>query len=188
MSYLTLTEAAQYVSEKTGIEIEPAALLRTGALGHLLIVAYFDSLMHNLSAHRNDDVLGHLVVPPRYLAKIENEGQAVIEGAFSLDGKNAYAPFVMRTRDQLRVLVKDLDGLIPRVVSATPKASIGTKKKLTVAQEKEIRQKHEKGESIASLAKVYGVSRPTIDRCFAPKEATTLQDAWGTQKPTRRAK
>lgn len=120
MTYLTLSEASEYVNCKTGLQVDPAALLRAGVLGHLPIVAYFDGLMRNNTAHKNDEVLGHLVVPRRYLATIENEGQATIKGAYGLDLITTYAPFVMRTRDQLRVLVSDLDRLMPNLVEVNP--------------------------------------------------------------------
>lgn len=68
--------------------------------------------MRNLNGHRNDDVLGLLTIPPRHLLEIETDGQARIVGAFSLDGKTGYSPQVVRTRDQLRVTVSELDRAI----------------------------------------------------------------------------
>lgn len=117
MSYLTLPEAAQYVTQQTGLQIEPAALLRVGVLNEILIVAPFSSLMRNLTAHKNDGVLGLLVIPPSHLLEIESEGQAKITGAFSLDGTIAYSPQVLRAHDQLRVLVSELDRFMPRWVT-----------------------------------------------------------------------
>lgn len=113
MSYLTLSEAAEYTSHKTGLEIEPAAMLRAGVYGALLITAPFSSLMRNLTDGRNDEVLGLLVIPQQHLLEIETDGQAKIIDAASLNGGTKYSPQVTRTRDQLRVLVSELDRLMP---------------------------------------------------------------------------
>ncbi len=116
MSYLTLSEAAQYATNKTGQQIEPASLLRAGVLGTLLIAAPFSGQMRNLVAHRNDEVLGLLIVPRQHLFEIEAKGQATIKGAYSLDGKTAYSPQTITTRDELRVQVSELDGFIRSLV------------------------------------------------------------------------
>lgn len=118
--YLTLSEAAEYVKNKSGHAVEPAALLRAGVHGVLLIASPFSSLMRNLTAHKNDDVLGLLVIPPRHLLEIETDGRARITGATSLDGLTAFSPQVDRTRDQLRVLVSELDRLMPYWLDGTP--------------------------------------------------------------------
>ena len=124
MSYLTLSEAAQYVNHKAGLQIEPAALLRAGVHGVMLIAAPFSSLMRNLTTHKNDEVLGLLVIPPMHLMEIETEGQTKIIGATSLDGKTGYSPQVTRTRDQLRVLVSELDRFMPYWVTTQQKAPV----------------------------------------------------------------
>lgn len=118
--YLPLAEAAQYVTNKTGKECEPDALLRAGVHGALLIAAAFSGQMRNLTAHKNEDYSGLLTIPPRYLLEIDTHGKAIIERAFSLDGKNCYAPLKIRTREQLRVLVSELDRFIPYIVEITP--------------------------------------------------------------------
>lgn len=132
MSYLTLIEAAEYVSDRTGLQIEPAALLRSGVRGVMMIAAPFSSLMRNLNAHTNEHYLGLLVIPPMHLLEIETDGQTRIVGAFSLDGKTAYSPQVVRAREQLRVLVSELDKVMPYFVkldtaSPAPVATGGVK-------------------------------------------------------------
>lgn len=120
IGYLPLAEAAQYVTNKTGKDFQPDALLRAGVHGALLITAAFSGQMRNLTAHKNEDYSGLLTIPPRYLLEIDTHGKALIEGAFSLDGKNGYAPHETRTRDQLRVLISELDRLIPTIVEIAP--------------------------------------------------------------------
>lgn len=109
MSYLNLTEASQYIRNKTGLDIDAAALLRAGAHGALLLLASFDGRMRNLTAHADEDYSGLLTISPRCLLKMETEGHATIEGAISLDGKTTYAPHANRSVEQLRVLVSELD-------------------------------------------------------------------------------
>lgn len=123
MSYLTLAEAAQYVQQKSGVEIEPAALLRAGVLGHVRIVGAFSGLMRNLNLHEDEDVLGLLLIPQRHLLEIETDGEAAIKGAFSLDGKTAYSPQVTRTREQLSILLSELDRIMPYVTGAAAETS-----------------------------------------------------------------
>ena len=118
--YLPLAEAAQYVTNKTGKECEPDALLRAGVHGALLIAAAFSGQMRNLTADKKEEYSGLLTIPPRYLLEIDTHGKAIIERAFSLDGKNGYAPLKIRTREQLRVLVSELDRFIPYIVEITP--------------------------------------------------------------------
>jgi hypothetical protein len=120
MSYLTLSEAAAYVNHRSAHNVEPAALLRSGVHGVLLIAAPFSGLMRNLTNSRNEDVLGLLIIPPRHLLEIELEGEARILGALSLDGSTMYSPQVKRTVHQLVVLVSELKRFIPLLVS-TPK-------------------------------------------------------------------
>src|SRR5471032_3377228 len=109
MSYLSLDEAAQYAAQKSEVEISASALLRMGAMGHLLIVAYFDGLMRNLNTHDDEDYAGNLVVAPRQLATIESTGQAIVTLATSLDGKTAYSPQLQRGRGELRVLISEIN-------------------------------------------------------------------------------
>ncbi len=118
--YLPLAEAAQYVTNKTGKECEPDALLRAGVHGALLIAAAFSGQMRNLTAHKNEDYSGLLTIHPRHLFEIETDGQATIVEALSLDGSACYAPHKIRTREQLRVLVSELDRFIPYIVEITP--------------------------------------------------------------------
>jgi hypothetical protein len=122
MSYLSLPEAAEYLQHRTGVEINDASVLRMGTMGHLLIVAYFDGFMQNLTTRNNEEVVGHLVIPPRHLAAIENDGEAIIIGASSLDGRAFYSPQAQRTRAQLRVLTSELDRIAP-FLFATPAAA-----------------------------------------------------------------
>ena len=138
MTYLTIQEAANYASRVKGFTVEPATLLRAAIHGVLPITATFNGLMRNLTAHTNDDYAGLLILAPRDLMTIETEGQATIEGAFSLDGETAYSPQVQRTLDQLRVMVPHLDKFLPLLESrdtqttsaATPAAKTVTKKAL----------------------------------------------------------
>ena len=118
--YLPLAEAAQYVTNKTGKECEPDALLRAGVHGALLIAAAFSGQMRNLTAHKNEDYSGLLTIHPRHLFEIETDGQATIVEALSLEGSARYAPHKIRTREQLRVLVSELDRFIPYIVEITP--------------------------------------------------------------------
>ncbi len=118
--YLPLAEAAQYVTNKTGKECEPDALLRAGVHGALLIAAAFSGQMRNLTAHKNEDYSGLLTIHPRHLFEIETDGQATIVEALSLDGSARYAPHKICTREQLRVLVSELDRIIPYIVEITP--------------------------------------------------------------------
>jgi hypothetical protein len=115
MSYLTLKEAGEYLRRKTGIEIDEAALFRAGVGGVLLIAAPFSSVMRNCTAHTNENFAGLLVISPLHLLEIETSGQTKILGAISLDGKTAYAPNVIRTHEQLRVLVSEQVWLGPKV-------------------------------------------------------------------------
>lgn len=119
MSYLSLPEAAEYLQHRTGVEINEASVLRMGTMGHLLIVAYFDGLMRNVTAHENEEIVGHLILPPRHLAAIENDGEDLIVGATSLDGQMGYSPQRVRTRAQLRVLTAELDRVAP-LLNAVP--------------------------------------------------------------------
>jgi len=116
--YLPLDEAAEYVTTRAGVHVTPAGLLRAGVHGVLLILAPFSGQMHNCTNNSNDDVLGLLEIPPRHLQEIETDGQTVIKGAFSLDGKTSYSPQMMRTHEQLRVLVSELDRTMNMWVSA----------------------------------------------------------------------
>lgn len=113
MSYLALGEAAAYVKNRSGHEIEPTALLRAGVHGALLVAAAFSGLMRNTSKHQNEDVVGLLLIPPRHLLEIEIEGQAKILGAMSLDGANMYSPQVIRSFSQLVVFVSELERVMP---------------------------------------------------------------------------
>jgi hypothetical protein len=117
MSYLTLREAAAYINHRSVHEIEPAALLRAGVHGALLIAAPFSGLMRNMTYSRDEDVLGLLIIPPRHLLEIELEGGTRILGAISLDGGTMYSPQVKRTLQQLVILVSELDRFIPMLVS-----------------------------------------------------------------------
>ena len=189
MSYLSLPEAARYVTHKSGIEIEPSALIRMGALGHMLIVAYFDVLMRNLTAHKNDEIAGHLIVPPRHLAAIENEGEATIECAFSLDGKTAYSPQQNRTREQLRVLVSELDRIIPTLRQlpgpddeATDAPSALTQHPMVDQTPPRFAQKsHLQGEAILKCIEVLGHTASALPRPDTGKPGVKTA-VWGKVK------
>lgn len=119
MSYLTLSEAADYASRAKGFTVEPATLLRAGIHGGLRIAAPFDSLMRNLTTHANEPYVGLLFLNPDDgdLFRIESFGQATIKKAYGLDGVSIYAPFVVQTLAQLRVMVSDLDKFLPLLES-----------------------------------------------------------------------
>lgn len=119
MSYLTLGEAAAYVKNRSGHEIEPAALLRAGVHGALSIAAAFSGLMRNTSKHQNEDVVGLLLIPPRHLLEIEIEGQTKVLGASSLDGANMYSPQITRSFQQLVILVSELERFMPLLSTCT---------------------------------------------------------------------
>ena len=123
MSYLTLIEAAQYATDKTGQTVEPAALLRAGVHGVLRLSAPFGfGAMYNATRGENEDFrAGLLTIPPAHLLEIETEGCAKIEAAQSLDGQTVYFPRKERTRDQLRAMVADLDDFITGLSGAMPK-------------------------------------------------------------------
>lgn len=115
MPYAALQEAAAEIHRRTGVDVTAAQLLRAGIAGEMPIVALFSGLMRNLTAHSNEDVLGLLVIPQRHLVEIDTEGEALILGAFSLDGKTAYSPQSKRTREHLQVIRRDLEAFIARI-------------------------------------------------------------------------
>lgn len=109
MSYLTLVEAAEYARHKKGVEIEEDAILRAGIHGAILITAPFSGFMQNLISHEREEYAGLLVIPTKHLLEMETNGQTKITAAFGLDGKVAFSPHVVRTREQLRVLISELE-------------------------------------------------------------------------------
>ena len=119
MGYLTLAEAAQYLSNKTERHIEPALILRAGVMGQIRICAAFGfGEMYNATEQATEDFkAGLLVIPPGHLFEIEAEGSARIQYAESYDGNIVYFPYIERTRDHLRVMVADLNRIAPRIVS-----------------------------------------------------------------------
>lgn len=120
MSYLTLEEAAQYINHRWPQQqaLQSAELLRAGVHGALLICTPFGfGLMYNATTRENENFSPTLLVlPPTHLLEIETEGRALIKVATSLDGKTIYFPHIERTHDQLRVLVSDLNELIPKLI------------------------------------------------------------------------
>lgn len=111
--YLTLQEAAEYVTAKTDRPITPEALLRLGVQGRLLICAAFASCMVYNALKGETEEIGPslLVLPPRHLMEIETEGSAQIKVAFGLD-KTYYRPYKTRTKEQLRIWWQHLDDFI----------------------------------------------------------------------------
>lgn len=126
MSYFTLQEAAAYVRQRTGLQIEPSALLRAGVHGVLTICAPFSfGPMYNATLTKNVNFKADfLVIPPAHLLEIETEGRAMIETAFGLD-KTLYFPRRVRTLQQLRVLASDLENVIPKLVTVEPHSQEG---------------------------------------------------------------
>lgn len=119
MEYLTLAEAAQYLSNKTERHIEPALILRAGVMAQIKICAAFGfGNMYNAMEQVTEDFkAGLLVIPPGHLFEIEAEGSARIQYAESYDGNIVYFPCIERTRDHLRVMIVDLNRIAPRIVS-----------------------------------------------------------------------
>lgn len=126
MSYVSLQEAATEIHARTTIDVTATQLLRAGAAGELLVVEWFSSTMRNLNAHKDEEVLGLLVVAARYLGDIEADGEAFVAGAFSLDGSAAYAPNIKRTREQLRIRRPDLESFIARIENATREQALAS--------------------------------------------------------------
>ena len=77
MSYLTLEEAAQYATKEKGFYVEPAALLRAGVHGTLLLCAPFDGPIRNLTKHANEFYAGLLVISRLDLLRIETQDQVI---------------------------------------------------------------------------------------------------------------
>ncbi len=118
MSYFTLTEAAQYATNKKRQKVEPAVLLRAGVLGVLPLCAPFGfGAIYNANLQKYEDFRANLLIIPRlHLLEIETEGSAKIQAAHSIDGKTLYFPMQVRTRDHLRVMLKDLDRFLLSLV------------------------------------------------------------------------
>ncbi|MBB3118362.1 hypothetical protein [Pseudoduganella violacea] len=173
MSYLTLPEAAAYINRRSSHKIEPAALLRAGVHGALLISAPFSGFMRNMTYSRNEDVLGLLIIPPRHLLEIELEGETRILGALSLDGGAMYSPQVKRTSQQLVILVSELDRFIPMLCSPlsddTAQPSVEELPRMQNAWDTEVLSKlqydaNQPGITHRKLAEKHGVSRQMIGK------------------------
>lgn len=167
--YLTLHEAAEYVSVETGRPITPEALLRLGVHGRLLICAAFAScIMYNsLKGEREEIGPSLMVLPPRHLMEIETEGSAHIQFAFGLD-KTPYRPYKTRAREQLRISLQHLDdfirGLVNPVAENTNHSNSGSMDKATSVQGGQVNENTDKatGESTATRHSMH--QRPGITK------------------------
>lgn len=167
--YLTLQEAAEYVSIGTGRLITPEALLRLGVNGRLLICAAFASCTMYNSLKGESEAIGPslLVLPPRHLMEIETEGSARIQLAFGLD-KTPYHPHKTRAREQLRVSLRHLDdfirGLVNPVAENTNHSTSGSMDMTTSVQAGQVNENTDKAteESTATRCSMY--QRPGITK------------------------
>lgn len=118
MSYLTLTEAADYATKNKGFTVEPGDLLRSGVQGWLVIRGAFPAAVYR-NANQEVERLWpgcFLVIPPASLLEIESEGKAKVRVAFTTEKETVF-PYIERGLEHLRIAVHDLAAFLPLLVS-----------------------------------------------------------------------
>lgn len=188
--YRTLPEAGKWLAQRLGgvaligEEVTEVQILRAGIAGHLLICVPLDTHCYSPSLKANADAFGLFVVPPRHLFALEAQPTVRLRMVSSLDGKQVFFPFEEVRRDMLRVHDGHLSDFADRI-KLPPREKGGTERKLTAAQDAEIRKRLKQGESVASLAREFNVARRTIDKRKPPLGLTATPTTWPAAKTTR---